>query len=300
MAAATVLQAGVTVTQVTKIEGQRSGEDAIVRFMAEDEMARVEFVQGPGMGGKDGYFVTRDGGNTFYIVNPKEKTYMKFDMAQMAQAGAGVMQAMKGVAQMKISDPKVDKVLDEAGPSILGYPTRHYRLVTTYAMEMSFFGRKNVTKVVNEEDIWATTKFKFGGLKAWASKQQVRTGNEELDKLVDARKDMIQGLYLKHAVVNKSTDANKRETVTRHTTEVSEIKEGRLAQALFEMPAGYKEENINAKIDEAMSEAQAESAEADKAGADKETTEKQSRKSDGSGQAKPSMMDSLLRLVPKR
>jgi hypothetical protein len=268
--------------------------------MAKDEMARVEFVQGPGMGGKDGYFVTRDGGNTFYIVNPKEKTYMKFDMAQMAQAGAGMMQAMKGVAQMKISDPKVEKVLDEAGPSILGYPTRHYRLVTTYAMEMSFFGRKNVTQVVREEEIWSTTKFKFGGLKAWTSKQQVRTGNEELDKLVDARKDAIQGLYLKHIAVNKSIDANKRETVTRHTTEVSEIKEGRLAAALFEMPAGYKEESIGAKIDDAMAEAQAESAKAEKDGTDKETTEKEGPKRDGAGQAKPSMMDSFLRLVPKR
>ncbi len=283
-------QAGITMTQTTKTDGQRKGEDAVVRFMAEEGMARVEFPKGGGMASKDGYIVTRDAGKTFYMVDPKEKSYMKFDMAGMSQVGAGIMKAMKP----KITDPKVDKILDEAGPDMLGYPTRHYRIVTAYTMEMAIFGRKSISKVVQEEDIWVTTKIKFDVWKAWASKQQMSLGNEELEKLIGARKDAIQGVYLKHVMVNKSTDANNRETVTRSTTEVTEVKEGRLAATLFEMPEGYKEIDVNASIEGAMVEAQAESEKADK-----ERGAKGKGNRDSEEEAAPPSMESILKMIPK-
>jgi hypothetical protein len=260
--------------------------------MAEEGMARVEFPKGGNMGSKDGYLITRDGGKTFYIVDPGEKTCTKFDIGGMAQMGAGMMQAMKP----KFTDVKVEKVLDEAGPDMLGYPTRHYRIVTSYGMEMTIFGRKSVSKVVQEEDIWATKKVKLDVWKAWASKQQMQMGNEELDKLVKARMDVVDGLPLKHVMVNKTTDANNRETVSRNTTEVTELKEGSLAGALFEMPAGYKEIDLNKTMEDAMAEAQAEAAKAEKEGGAKG---KGKRGAEGDEAVAPSM-ESLMKMIPRR
>jgi hypothetical protein len=220
--------------------GQEQGGNNTVTLATDASKARIDFTEGnaPG-GGKDGYLVTQDAGKTFTMVSPKDKTYMKWDMeAMMGMAGA-----MGGVMKMQVSDPKVEKVLDEAGESILGYPTRHYKFRTSYHMSMAVMGFKNEMNIVKDEEAWTTTKLDISTLGAWFNKMP-KTQNEGLDKLVQAEKGKMEGMPLKMQTVQTSTDSQGKSTVTRTSMNVTEIKKIGAGDVSVEIPSDYKEMNL--------------------------------------------------------
>ncbi len=220
--------------------GQEQGGNNTVTLSADADKARIDFTEGnaPG-GGKDGYLVTQDAGKTFTMVSPKEKTYMKWDMeAMMGMAGA-----MGGMMKMQVSDPKVEKLLDEVGEPILGYPTRHYKFRTSYHMSMAVMGFKNEMNIAKEEEAWTTTKLDISTLGAWFNKMP-KTQNEELDKLVQAEKGKMTGMLLKMLSVQTSTDSQGKSTVTRTSMNVTEIKKIGAGDVLVEIPSDYKEMNL--------------------------------------------------------
>ncbi|TFG88779.1 MAG: DUF4412 domain-containing protein [Gemmatimonadales bacterium] len=234
--------AGLSFTAVTKSEGGRGRGDqgGTAKVAADGERLRMES-SAKGRGEAEGYMLTQDGGKTLYMVNPKDKTYMKWDVEGMMGGAGGMMQMAKGMMGMKFSDVKVEKVLEEKGEPILGYPTTHYRFTTSYQMEMNFMGRKNVSTVVQEDDLWATSKIKLSTLAVWTGKQLPTTGDEELDKLMKSERAKVEGLPLRTVMTQTTTDAAGKTQVSKTTMEVTEVKEGAMDAALFELPAGYQE-----------------------------------------------------------
>ncbi len=209
--------------------------------MATDaEKARIEFTEGHGpVPGAGGYLITKDSGKTFYMVSPKDKTYMKWDMeAMMGMAGS-----MGGMMKMQISDPKIEKLLDEAGEPILGYPTRHYKFHTAYRMSMTVMGFKNEMTIDKAEEAWTTTKLDISALGAWFSKMP-KTQNEEFDKLVQAEKGKMSGLPLKMLSVQTTTDGQGKTTVTHTSMTISEVKKIGAGDVVVDIPEDYKEMNM--------------------------------------------------------
>ena len=239
--------AGYQLTMKTASTGEGKGRHAQAQagnntmVMATDaNKARVEFTEGHGpMAGEGGYLITKDAGKTFYMVSPKEKTYTKWDMdAMMGMAGA-----MGGMMKMQISDPKVEKLLDEAGEPLLGYPTRHYKFHTAYRMSMNVMGFKNDMTIDKEEETWTTTKLDISALGAWFN-QMPKTQNADLDKLVQAEKSKMSGLPLKMLTVQTTTDSQGKATVTHTAMNITEIKKIGSADVVVEIPEDYKEMNM--------------------------------------------------------
>lgn len=222
--------------QITIAQG---GNNTMV-FAADADKARIDFTEGnaPG-GGKDGYLVTQDAGKTFTMVSPKEKTYMKWDMdAMMGMAGA-----MGNMMKMQVSNPKVEKLLDEAGEPLLGYPTRHYKTRTSYHMSMSVMGFKNEMDIAKEDETWTTTRLDVSTLGAWFNKMP-KTQNEELDKLVQAEKGKMNGMPLKMLSVQTTTDSQGKASVTRSSMIVTDIKKIGASEVSVEIPSDYKEMDL--------------------------------------------------------
>jgi hypothetical protein len=235
--------AGLSFTSVTKSEGQkgRGAEPSTSKVALEGDKLRMEMAgEKRGRGAEQGYFLTQDGGKTLYMVNAAEKSYMKMDLEAMGGAG-GMVQMAKSMTGMKFSNVKVEKVLEEKGEDILGYATKHYRFKTSYQMEMNFFGRSMANTVVQEEDIWAAPKLKAAVMSVWSRKQMPSVGDPELDKLVNSERGKVDGLPLRTIVTSTTTDASGKSQVSKTTTEVTEVKEGNLDNAQFELPAGYQE-----------------------------------------------------------
>jgi len=233
---------GISMTSVTTIDsgGGSSREPVTMKMQVDGERARIEWAGGRGPSG-GGYMLTTDGGQTVFMVNPEEKTYMKWDIEKMLQGVGGMMDQMKGLMQVKVTDHNVEKVADEAGPAILGYPTRHYKFVTRMTTETTIFGRKQTNTSTNEQEVWATTKMEAPGFAIWRKMQSQKTGFADMDKLIEAeRAKGIKGIPLKTIL----TAAGARGRTTKTVTEVTQVTEGRIDGSAFEIPKDYKEETL--------------------------------------------------------
>lgn len=240
-------RAGYQITMKSVSEGDRKGrhaqaglQDNTVVMSTDGEKARLDFTEGQGpVAGKGGYLITRDAGRTFFMVSPKEKTYMKWDVeAMMGMAGA-----VGGMVKMQVSDPKVEKLLDEAGEPILDYPTRHYKFRTSYRMAMNVMGFKNEMMINREEEAWTTTRLDVSAVGAWFNNMP-RTQNEEMDKLIKAEKGKMTGVPLRMLAVQTTTDSQGKTSVTRTSMNVTGIRKIGAGEVPVEIPDDYKEVNL--------------------------------------------------------
>lgn len=234
--------AGYQITMKSTTEADRQPRNAnaqnantTLRMTTANDKARIDFVEGqmPGVS-DDGYLITKDSGKTFYMVSTKEKTYMKWDMESMM----GMAGAVGNMMKMKVSDPKVEKLLDEAGQPILGYPTRHYKFRTSYHMSMAVMGFKNEMTINKEDETWTTTKLNIAAIGAWFNKAP-KTQNAEMDKLIEASKGTMSGVPLKMLSVQTSTDSQGKTTISRTSMNVTEIKN--VSDVSVDIPSDYKE-----------------------------------------------------------
>lgn len=222
-------------TMSMQVEGWVSGDKAKVVFSQSDN---------PIM--KSGtYLLTRDGAHTLYLVNPEEKTYAVWDVSAMLGAMGSVMNGLGPVLKLEFSDPKVEKLAEDDGGTLLGLPTRHYRFRTSYSMKMKIFGFGNSSDTVTDQDVWASKRLADPGYAAWLRSEPPHTGNAQFDKLMaaEAGKRQIEGFPLKTVSVTTTTQKGKQRT-GRQSMEVTQLESRAVPDSTFELPAGYKETQI--------------------------------------------------------
>jgi hypothetical protein len=236
--------AGIHYKAVTRNQdAQSKSTDIQVEGWVSGDKARVEFTGKNPTGANGAYLITRDGGRVIYLVNPEDKTYAEWDLQALLGAAGAVMQGMGPLLKFEVSDPKVEKLAEEDGGSILGIPTRHLRYRTSYTMKVKVFGMGNVSDVVSEQDIWTSDRLQDRALGVWLRSEPPRTGNADLDKLITSQYK-IQGFPLKMVTVTTTTPQKKGQqpTVTRSTMEVTQLDtSATVPDSRFEIPAGYQE-----------------------------------------------------------
>jgi hypothetical protein len=235
--------AGVVFSARTTSEGGRGAQmqAAVVKGWASGDKAKVEFEEsGNRMMAKGFYMITKDSGKAVFMVNPKDRTYSRWDLDQMMGMAGGAMKMMN----MTISDPQVEKLGEDSGGLVVGLPTTHYRFRTSYTMAMNFMGMHRVTKIVEEQEIWATTKLAEAALGIWLRKAPPKFGDEGFDKLVKAEMGKIQGFPLKRKSVRTSTDDKGKTEVTTTLMEVTDLQMVPVPDATFEIPSDYKETSM--------------------------------------------------------
>jgi Domain of unknown function (DUF4412) len=239
--------AGVYFTAVTTSQGGPGAKmaDMTVKSWVDGDRARIEFAQSGNPMMKEGdYLLTKDGGKTVYLVNPKEKTFAKWDMESMLGGMGSVMKGMRGMMNMNFSNPKVERLLEENGGTILGLPTTHYRFRTSYTMEMNFMGMHRSSQTVQEQDVWATTRLSDVGLGVWLHKTPPKTGDEQLDAMIAAQRAKMVGFPLKSVTVSTVTDSKGHQQTHKTVMQVTELQKEPVAASKFEMGPGYSETQL--------------------------------------------------------
>lgn len=236
--------AGIHYKAVTKTQDERGkSNDMKVEGWVAGNNAKVEIQESwhPILH-KGSFLLTKNGAQTIYLVDPEEKTYTEWDPQAMLGAAGAVLGSAGPLLKFEISDPKVEKLLEEAGPTIAGQPTRHYRYRTSYTMKMKVLGMGNEAAIVNEEDIWTTDRLQDAALSVWLRADSLRTGNEQMDKLIESGRGKVTGFPLKTVTVSTSTNKkNNKATTTRTTMEVTELDtQANVPATAFEIPAGYE------------------------------------------------------------
>ena len=235
-------EAGIYYKAVTDVDGQGDAGDVSVEGWVDGEKAKVEFLEsGNPMTPAGGYLLSQDGGRTILLVNPEEKTYAVWDLAAMMGMMGGMMKSMGPLLKFEVSQPRVEKLADEDGGSLVGLTTRHYRYRTTYGMKVKVFGMGQESTVVSEQEIWATPQLQDLGLAVWLRKEPTKTGNEQLDKLIAAEMGKVAGFPLKSITVTTTTSQRGPATTTRSVMEVKELRRGDVPPGTFQLPAGYTE-----------------------------------------------------------
>jgi hypothetical protein len=239
--------AGITFTQVTKSEGgggEGSG-DMVAQVWADGGQAKVQFQEtnNPVMT-KGSYMLVNKKGEMIFV-NPEQKTYSKFDLSAMMESMDQAMSAAKKFGfSMEVENPKVDKVLEEPGGEILGYPTTHYRWHTSYTMVFHMIkpmpDRRSQSDSV--EDVWTTTAIQlppatgdlFAGMGGGATMK-------ELQKLIETTRTKMTGFPLKRVTVSSGANGKGSHTMT---SEVKDLKQTDIPASTFAIPAGYTETDM--------------------------------------------------------
>jgi len=186
------------------------------------------------------YMLSTDGGKTMFLVTPATHTYLRYDNDEMMNSMGDVVGRMRGSMKLVFESPKVEKILEEDGGQIAGLSTRHYRYRTTYSMTLQVAGAKRLyTTIV--EDIWATSELRDPALAVWLKKPPATTGDAELDGLIRAEMNKVQGFPLKRVRVSTSTDADGVPHTDRTEMEVTELKQQLVPESEFVIPRNYRD-----------------------------------------------------------
>ena len=244
LAAAAPSWAGIHYKAVTTNQDARAKETKMqVEGWVSGDNARVVFQDSNNPMAQEGaYLITRDGGRTIYLVDPKEKTYMKWDIEAVLGMAGAVIEGMGPLLKMEFTEPKVEKLAGGDGPTILGLPTQHAKYRTSYSMKVRVMGMGQESQIVSEQDIWSTTKLAAPALGVWLRKNPPKLGNEQFDKLIKAEMEKVSGYPLKTVTVTTTTDKKGRQNTSRSTMEVTQLDMNANVPAnSFEIPAGYEE-----------------------------------------------------------
>ena len=217
--------------QVTRVEAWVEGESAKVLFRESDQ---------PMLAGGD-YLLTRDGGKTVYLVDPDEETYTEWDLAGMLGMVGSVMEGMQGMMNLEFSDVVVETLAEEPGGELLGHPVTHRKYRTTYTTNIRVLGMKRQSTTETIQDLWTTDAFGDPALGVWLRSEPPATGMEDLDELIAAEMEKVEGFPLKTVSVSTTTGQKGKESTARTETVVTELSETSVPEGTFEIPAGYTE-----------------------------------------------------------
>jgi len=237
--------AGITYTAVTRtiVDKKNHAADMRVRAWVEGKQVRIDFVESSLSELESGtYLVSTDGGDTSYLVDPKSKTYQRFDINAMVGNMADLMRAMRSQMKVHFEEPKVEKLLDEVGPKMAGLPTHHYRYRTSYKEYLELYETETISTVL-EEDIWTTTAIAQPELMALLNKH-ASSGDEQLDRIIQKEMEKVPGFPLKR-ITSTHTETNKSTTESLTEMEIVELKTVPVTSSMFKVPKDFTQLDPN-------------------------------------------------------
>jgi hypothetical protein len=246
LATTTSAMAGIEFT--SKITNKGGQTISRAKGWVDGPKARIEYVSGQTSAGlkRGSYILSKDGGKTVYAVDPQNKSYMKFDIDKLASKVGDFMNAASGFINLKFTNPNFKTISDSRGTELYGLSTRHVKTETSYTVTASVFGQKNITSVSRKDEIWLTKKLKDSGMKIWTQQRSIKTGNQDIDKIIASETKRLDGIPLKITSVTTTTENNSKPDVTTVTHEITSLKRTKIASDTFEIPEDYT--NNNAEI----------------------------------------------------
>jgi len=244
-----VLATGLTATAGIEFNAKvtdKSGRAVTTtRGWVDGQKAKIEYVTGSNRGEvrRGSYILSKDGGKTVYMVDPQNKSYIKMDIDKLASQVGDFMNAAGAFMKLEFTNPKFKTLLDERGPKMFGLSTRHVKTETSYTVTASVFGNKNVTAVDRKDELWLTKKLTDSGMQLWTQQRTIKTGNEDIDKIIAAETKRFDGIPLKIISVTTSRENSDKAEVTTLITEITSLKKAAVPNSTFEIPAGYQNNN---------------------------------------------------------
>lgn len=226
---------------VTTTSQGGKGQQDRVRGWVDGAKVRIEFPEG-GQGGRvqqGGYMLTTNAGETIYMVDPKEKTYFEFDLAQLMS----MVEATGGIVDIQFRDVSAEKLEESPGGAVLGRNTTKYKVRSQFTMEMNIMGMQRVTNVDSTQDMWTTRD--VGG-EAWTMWFKMLPSGGDANAFVQWAEDegMTNVFPLKTSAVTTMTNRKGKTQTTNSEMEVTVLRVEPIEATVFEIPADYTKAEI--------------------------------------------------------
>jgi hypothetical protein len=221
--------AAVRYTATTKTS---DGDRTTVTVEHDGPRLRAEYHDRGGMVGRGDYLITEDGGDTIYLVEPKKRRYTQLDLARISEIMGRVLQGIPGVFWVKIDEPKIEQLFEEEADPLLGLPTRHVRYLMTYRerSRVTLPSRRGANSTRDAtwnqivQDVWLTDAVAAPAFDFWL-RDQLHSGYQDLDRLLEAEKRLLEGFPLRVEAVKVSSTRDLEHTrvrLSRDKTSVSQ------------------------------------------------------------------------------
>ena len=228
--------------QTTRSEAQNQPASSLVgRAVIEGELSRIDFISGYAHP-VGSYVISRDGFRNVAIVDPAKQTYVEVDTSNVANA--------LGTSKIEITNLKtnVRKLSDR--PTIAGIPAEHWVLESSYDITVMFGALPLRQAVQTTIDKWVTTSLGNVGA-SLITADSLRTGNPELDRIIELESTKIQGFPLRQVMTIRvqnpeaQRNPNSKIKLSASRTQTSEILVTSLQTAsvdrrVFEIPATFR------------------------------------------------------------
>ena len=174
------------------------------------------------------YLLTLNAGKSWILGDQRDNQFYcaKVDMKDFFRDIGDIISRIDTLANPKFSDMKVELLVDEPGPEILGYATTHIRIQTTAKVKASVMMKKFEYGMKKVDDIWYTKDREVHPAKQRWIEALTQSGYEQLDQLSRGLRSKVGGPILIHNSVMEVTNykENKIETHGKKVRVVS-IKE---------------------------------------------------------------------------
>jgi hypothetical protein len=217
--------------------------DLTARAFVDGDKSRVDFIGGtlypPGT-----YVISTDAARRLLFVDPTKQWFTEFDTATIASA--------LGNSNIKISNFKSTFETREDRPVIAGHATEHSRLQMRYDITVTVKGIPLKQHVQTDVDTWATSDFAASSA-ATSFLSTVRTGNLDIDRLLDTEAMKVKGFPLRQTVTTRTVAdlPPSRSELKIPTTKtivremwVSSIRETSANPSMFILPVGYRRADV--------------------------------------------------------
>ena len=210
------------------------------KAVIDGDRSRVDFLTGdlypPGT-----YCISTNGSRTLVFVDPVRKSYTEINSASVA---AAIGQSNIVVSNLKSEVQKLDD-----HPTFAGVSTEHYHLTISFDMMVQFRSMPLRQSVHTDIDKWTTIE--FGDIAdTFLAAGSIRTGNQQLDDVIDLETTKIKGFPLKQTVKITTTNLqgqipNSKLALSPVRTQsremiVTSIKRVNANPAAFVLPAAYR------------------------------------------------------------
>lgn len=215
------------------------------------DRARIDFTETKGpsptpMLNKDGYMLMHDGGKVMYMVNTKDKEYLKMEPAALGSMFSSISSMAGGMMKIEVKDASLNVNKLGAGEAVLGHATEKYELQQRYTMSIKTFGFGSTTTNESTTTLWVAPSLKTQDLMnpfldMARNIGSMFEGNEEWEKMISGpSKELPMAAALKMHAQQISTNEKGKAQYSLSTMEVTSWTPGDVQSAELDLPKGYK------------------------------------------------------------
>jgi hypothetical protein len=221
----------------TSDDAAKPSSDLTARATVDGFRSRVEFLSGT-LYPPNTYVLSTDSTGRLYFVDPARQWFTEVNTAGIATA--------LGSSNIQIANLKSSLETLPDHHKIAGLDTDHYRITISYDITVQMKTIPIKQHVETEIESWTTME--FGEIQQSFLTRGSRTGNAELDRLLEAETSKVSGFPLRQLVTTRTKyDMPARTKISRPSTRtmtretwVTKIQETATDAGQFTIPVSYR------------------------------------------------------------